>query len=291
MDVAAVAQYRDRLPDAWVAPVERADRLVDAVSLSDLDRLTVQAAGRSDLSRVAASAVLSGSFHAPEVSRELRERYGGLRRAGHEHGFALYRYAPDFLADLSRFRAPDQSAPPDASLGLGVRADTLVAGGAIATDVRGIKAVRATLDARADAAPGLLDASADARALAEALVGTDVAVGVALPFGATAERALPDQPAMRRVLSQLRTVGAGTVFGADADRTRLVLAYEEGERPELSDLRAVFRKASDRGGIEGGVQSVGVREGGRVVVATMRTRLGGLWDDYREVWTEYREGD
>lgn len=262
VDLGAVRADADRLPGAVRSGLDDLDREFRSVDLAAVDRLSGLTVGRATRGRLAASVVAAGEFDPEAVRREVTA--GSVEQVDRVGEFRLYAYAPSLLADLERFRTPD-GATPDLSFGLAVSDAVLVAGAALATasaDVSGLAAVRASIDAHAEAAPRYAAERRDVRDVLATLGGDALVAGVSpAVVDALRERLPPERDALRTLLGDVRSLGAAASLADERISVALV-----GDPSDLLSPDRI-RSAIDDDDSDVEVERVRLARDGRVVRA------------------------
>lgn len=274
VDVGAVRARRDDLPEAARDSLDRADRLAESVSLGDLDRLTALGYGVPDAGTAGLTLTAAGAFDADAVRREIGVRDSRLvTDEGSRDGFQLYAYEPSLFAELREHQGPDQPTPPDLTFGLGVSETALVGGVVLSPNARGLAAVRAAVDAHADATEEIV---ADRYVRDLLVVAGDRELAVVCSRATVTDLApRVDDERMRELLADARGLGAG--YALADERLRVALAGDPAYLADPDRVRSVVEDATDGATGDGTtVDRVGVARGGRVVYADLSVPLATI---------------
>lgn len=272
LDVAALRDARDSLPDSADDALGRADRLSESVDLADVGRLTALGYGDPEAGSAGLTLAADGGFDAAAVRDEIGVDDSRLvTDEGVREGFRLYAYEPSLFADLRELQGPDQDTPPDLTFGLGATDSSLVVGAALSPDVRGLAAVRAAVDSHA----GVTEGVATERYVRDllAVVG-DRALALSLARATvTALAAQVDDAGTRDLLADADGLGFG--YALSDETLRVALAADPTELADPDRVRRILDDATDEEGDDDGpsVERVGVARGGRVVYADLAVPL------------------
>jgi hypothetical protein len=238
-DLATLYERRGLYPDSLSRQLEQADTTTEAVTVSELDRLTGfgvvpddPQAAQSGRTRGAGSVMLSGSFDADAVVEQLRAQSGdgeSLQSAGSANGHDLYTV---------------ENATDQGSSALAVSDETVFVGGAADLDTTGEDAVRAMLSS-SDA--GYYSSSDTGQRLIDALGSPTTVVGAEFTSGEFAPEDSQGQPggeSLRAVVEGLTAVGTAMTFGQDTVERQTVSVYEEGETPTADDAQSLLDVAA-----------------------------------------------
>lgn len=267
LDVAAVRDHRDALPESARDTLDRADRLAGSVSLADVDRLTALGYGAPDAGSAGLTLAAEGAFDTDAVREEVGADDSRLVvDEGTREGFQLYSYEPSLFSELREFQGAEQSTPPDLTFGLAASDAALVAGIALSPDVRALAGVRAAVDTHADSATGVTENRPTTDLFATA---GDRDLAVVLSTALTRDLATQVEDAgTRSLLADADGLGFGYAL---ADETlRVALAADPTDLADPERVRTVLEDATDDEGEDGpSVEQVGVARGGRVVYADL----------------------
>jgi hypothetical protein len=271
LDVERFAAARDGLPESVTGLLDRFDRQVGSVDLGDLTRLTAVGFGSLEAGRAGLTLVAEGSFDPGALREEYRMRRDDeWTRLDPRGDHDCWAYEAPFLASLPEYRGPDQERAPSVTAGVALAEESVVVGATLATDLRGRAAMYAALDAAADPAARYVTVDRPARDVSDTLEDEPFVLGVnEAVVEALAAEVPADQPLLREVLDGLRAIGLGTRAGEEPSTT-LALVYDPGEFASLDTVRTVVEEVADGDdvGDDGARVSVGLAQGGRVVVVS-----------------------
>lgn len=276
LDVAAVRDARERLPESVHDALGRADRLSESVGLADVDRLTAIGYGDPHAGRAGLTLAAEGAFDADAVRREIGVDDSSLvTDEGTREEFQLYAYEPSLFAGLREFQGATQPSPPDLTFGLGVREESLVVGAVLSPEVRGLAAVRAAVDSHAGSAEGV-GTERYVRDLLAVVGERELAVGLSRATVADLATRV-DGEETRSLLADSDGLGIG--YALDEETLRVALAADAADLAAPDRVRSVVEDATEDTGDEGpSVEQVGVARGGRVVYADLAVPLETVVD-------------
>lgn len=281
LDVAAVRETRETLPESADDALGRADRLSESVGLGDVDRLTALGYGAPQAGSSGLTLAAEGSFDTDAIRAEIGVDDSHLvTDEGARGEFRLYAYEPSLFGTLREFQGPDQSEPPDLTFALGMTAESLVVGTVLSSEVRGLAAVRAAVDARvsaADDATGGVLGEQYVRDLLVVVGDRELVVGLSRATVADLAARVDDEET-RSLLADADGLGFGYAL---ADETlRVALAAAPTDLADPDRVRSILEDSTDDESEDDGqtVERVGVARGGRVVYADLAVPLETVVD-------------
>jgi len=281
-DLGTLYDRRDLYPDSLAQQIEAADATTDAVTVSELDRLTgfgvvandAQAAQSGQTPGVG-SVVASGTFDAEAMIEQLRAQSAepdAIESVGSVDGHDLY---------------TTSDATSQGSSALAVSDESVFAGGAAGVDATGEDAVRTMLSADA----GYYQASDAGARLIDALGEPTTVVGAEFDPGEFAPEEFEGQPggeSLAAVVTGLTAAGTAMTFGQDTVEREVVGVYEDGETPtaddaqSLLDIAAAGAAAQSPRGIDGAaiqelIQDMEPSVDGRTLTVSVNRDTEGLF--------------
>ncbi len=282
-DLATLYERRDLYPESISQQLEQADSASDAVTVSELDRLTgFGIAGenpqgvQTGQGRGAGSVMMSGSFESSGLVEQLRAQSGqstSLESAGSANGHDLY---------------TAQGATGQGSSALAVSEESVFVGGAAGLDATGEDAVRAMLSS-SDA--GYYAGSDAGKRLIDALGDPTTVVGGEFDPGEFAPEDFEGQPggeSLQAVVTGLTAAGTAMTLGQDTVEREVVGVYEQGEAPTEDDAQTLLDLAAaaaaqqspvgtDGSALQGLVQDMEPSVDGRTLTVSVSRDTEGLF--------------
>lgn len=272
LDVAALRDARESLPESADDALGRADRLSESVGLADVDRLTALGYGDPEAGSAGLTLAADGSFDTAAVRAEIGVDDSRLvTDEGSRDGVQLYAYEPSLFAALRELQGPEQETPPNLTFGLGATDASLVVGAVLSPEVRGLAAVRAAVDSDAEAAEGVATEQY-VRDLLAVAGDRDLVLGLSRATVADLAARVDDE-GTRSLLADADGLGFG--YALSDETLRVALAADPTELADPDRVRRILDDTTDEAGDDDGpsVERVGVARGGRVVYADLAVPL------------------